>query len=387
MDLIDGTDLRGLLIASGTLTAGSRRSRSSTQVAAALDAAHARGLVHRDIKPGNILIEGEDAGDRVYLTDFGLAPRGSTGDRRGRDRDRRLRRHARLRRARSRSAATGSTPAPTSTPSAASCSSCSPGNAAVRRPRRQGREDVRAPAGGAAAASRGDARSSRGELDEVVARALAKEPDDRYPSAGDSRPRRRGRAEGQPTVARPSAASRPARPPRRRASRPPRRPRTRSPLRRPPSAEPEPVAAPETRADRARCHRAVRGRRRDDRRPSRPDPGHRGRGRPGAARRATSGAAGRAAGTRWRRRPRWGRIAGAGVLVAAVVVAAVLVLGGGGEDDPTTGAAADGAANAADPGGPSGRRRWAIRSRSPRCRSASQPTTARLPSPADRERP
>jgi YVTN family beta-propeller protein len=72
MDLIEGTDLRGLLNREGGLDP-EHAVRVIEQVAAALDVAHARGLVHRDIKPGNVLIEEHDGAERVYLTDFGLA--------------------------------------------------------------------------------------------------------------------------------------------------------------------------------------------------------------------------------------------------------------------------------------------------------------------------
>src|SRR5690349_18477542 len=70
MDLIDGADLRGVLNREGKLDPR-RAAEIIGEVASALDAAHARGLVHRDIKPGNILIEAETG--HVYLTDFGLA--------------------------------------------------------------------------------------------------------------------------------------------------------------------------------------------------------------------------------------------------------------------------------------------------------------------------
>jgi tetratricopeptide (TPR) repeat protein len=68
MACVDGSDLRTLLVHEGRLPL--RRSlRIVGQIASALDAAHARGLVHRDVKPGNILV-GE--GDRVFLSDFGV---------------------------------------------------------------------------------------------------------------------------------------------------------------------------------------------------------------------------------------------------------------------------------------------------------------------------
>ena len=75
MDLIEGADLRALLRNSEALDPA-RAARIVAEVAAALDAAHATGLIHRDVKPANVLLEGEaEADQRVYLTDFGLARR------------------------------------------------------------------------------------------------------------------------------------------------------------------------------------------------------------------------------------------------------------------------------------------------------------------------
>nr|WP_308706101.1 protein kinase [Nocardia nova] len=69
MRLVRGENLRTLLRRQGTLDAD-RAVAIVEQVAAALDAAHAAGLVHRDVKPGNILVT---PADFAYLTDFGIA--------------------------------------------------------------------------------------------------------------------------------------------------------------------------------------------------------------------------------------------------------------------------------------------------------------------------
>ena len=68
MELVEGETLEAIL---------SRRELSieevvaiAIQVASALDAAHSRGIVHRDIKPGNIFVSG---GDAVKVVDFGIA--------------------------------------------------------------------------------------------------------------------------------------------------------------------------------------------------------------------------------------------------------------------------------------------------------------------------
>lgn len=75
MRFVDGTDLGRMIAADGALEPG-LVAELVAQAGSALDAAHARGLVHRDVKPANLLVTGS-LPDRphVYLTDFGLARR------------------------------------------------------------------------------------------------------------------------------------------------------------------------------------------------------------------------------------------------------------------------------------------------------------------------
>ena len=83
MRFVPGSDLHALIKSLGRLPA-QRAAAIVAQVASALDAAHAAGLVHRDVKPANVLLAGDD---HAYLGDFGLmraldpdAPLTDTGD-------------------------------------------------------------------------------------------------------------------------------------------------------------------------------------------------------------------------------------------------------------------------------------------------------------------
>ena len=73
MRFVIGGDLRRVLQREGPLPPG-RAAEFLSPVASALDAAHGAGLVHRDVKPANILVDARPGRpDHVYLSDFGVS--------------------------------------------------------------------------------------------------------------------------------------------------------------------------------------------------------------------------------------------------------------------------------------------------------------------------
>jgi serine/threonine-protein kinase len=79
MQWIAGQDLKHVIDTTGRLVPD-RAVRIATQLAGALDAVHAVGLLHRDVKPANVLVRQVGGADHVYLTDFGVAKQPENGE-------------------------------------------------------------------------------------------------------------------------------------------------------------------------------------------------------------------------------------------------------------------------------------------------------------------
>jgi hypothetical protein len=72
MQWIKGQDLASTLLRDGRLSIG-RAVTICSQLAGALDSVHTAGLIHRDVKPANVLVRSVGGSDHAYLTDFGVA--------------------------------------------------------------------------------------------------------------------------------------------------------------------------------------------------------------------------------------------------------------------------------------------------------------------------
>jgi serine/threonine-protein kinase len=72
MRYVPGGDVRSLLSQLGPFPPGYAW-QIIAQVASALDAVHAHGLIHRDVRPANIILDRDDAGDHAFLADFGMS--------------------------------------------------------------------------------------------------------------------------------------------------------------------------------------------------------------------------------------------------------------------------------------------------------------------------
>ena len=179
MALIEGIDLDYVLGTQGAIHPVTA-ARIIAEIASALDAAHAEGLVHRDVKPGNILLESREGAPHAYLADFGLSrhvdsPSGLT--------------------------ATGhwigtidyaspeqlmaSTVDARTDVYALGCVLHKALTGTVPYPAERDVDKVMAHASGQPPAASEQVDSVPVELDEVVARAMASRPDDRYQSAGE----------------------------------------------------------------------------------------------------------------------------------------------------------------------------------------------------------